>query len=189
VPSPELREQLVACAREMLRRGLVAGTSGNASVREGDAIHVTPTALAYEHMDAADVVTVDAGGRVIAGEREPTSELPLHLAVYAARADARALVHTHSVHATAWSHLGEPLDTGNEELHASAGGTVLTATECPSGSEELARSCVEALEGRNAVLLARHGVVAIADSPMRALDVCTIVERQAQVAWLLRSVR
>jgi ribulose-5-phosphate 4-epimerase/fuculose-1-phosphate aldolase len=95
-------------------------------------------------------------------------------------------VHSHSVHATAWSFLGEPLDTGTEELEQAAGGAVLTAPFAPTGSDEIAAAAVAALGDRGAVLMGHHGVLALADSPLRALDVCAMVERQAQIALLLR---
>ena len=126
---------------------------------------------------------------MVAGERPPSSERRVHLAVYAARPDAGALVHTHSVHATAWSFLDEPLDTGTEELEQAAGGAVLTAPYAPTGGDEIARAAVAALGERGAVLLGRHGVLALGDSPARALDAALVVERAAQMAWLLRSPR
>jgi len=182
-----LRAEVVAAAREMHRLGLVAGASGNVSAREGEEVHITPSGLPYSEMGEADLVTLALDGSVLAGEREPSSERRVHLAVYAARPDAAALVHSHSVHATAWSFLGEPLDTGTEELEQAAGGAVLTAPFAPTGSDEIAASAVEALgSGRRAVLLGRHGVLAMAQSPLRALDACAAVERQAQIAWLLR---
>ena len=176
----------MAAGREMLRLGLVAGTSGNVSARERDEVHITPSALPYGEMTEEDVVTLSLGGEVLRGTREPSSERRVHLAVYAARPDAGALVHTHSVHATAWSFLGEPLDTGTEELEQAAGGPVLTAPFAPTGSDEIAAAAVEALAGRRAALLGRHGVQALAESAGRALDVCAAVERQAQIALLLR---
>jgi L-fuculose-phosphate aldolase len=181
-----LRAEVVAAGREMLRLGLVSGTSGNVSAREGDRVLITPSALPYEEMEDDDVVTLSLDGAVLEGAREPSSERRVHLAVYAARRDAGALVHSHSVHATAWSFLGEPLDTGTEELELAAGGPVLTAPFAPTGSDEIAAAAVEALGDRRAVLLERHGVLALAESPARALDVCTAVERQAQIALLLR---
>jgi L-fuculose-phosphate aldolase len=181
-----LRAEIVEAGREMLRLGLVSGTSGNVSAREGERVHITPTRLPYARMTEADVVTLALDGSVVSGGREPSSEWRVHLAVYAARPDAGALVHSHSVHATAWSILGEPLDTGTEELEDAAGGAVLTAPFAPTGSGEIAASAVEALGERGAVLLGRHGVLARGSSPARALDVCAAVERQAQIAWLLR---
>jgi L-fuculose-phosphate aldolase len=184
-----LRAEIVATAREMLRLGLVAGTSGNISARDGERIEITPSGLSYEEMIEADLVTLAPDGSVVAGEREPSSERRVHLAVYAARPDAQAIVHTHSVHATAWSFLGAPLDTGTEELEHAAGGALQTAAYAPTGSEEIAAGCVEALVDRRAALLGRHGVVALGATPAAALAICQAVERQAQIAWLLRRER
>ena len=81
---------------------------------------------------------------------------------------------------------GRAARTGTEELEAAAGGGVLTAAFAPTGTDEIAGSVVEALGDRRAVLLARHGVVAVGETPAAALDTCVAVERQAQIAWLLR---
>ena len=159
---------IVATAKEMLRLGLVSGSSGNVSVREGELVHITPAGLPYERMTPDDVVTLALDGTVVAGAREPSSERRVHLAVYAARPEAGALVHTHSEHATAWSFRGTPL------------GPVLTAPFAPSGSDEIAAAAVEALGDRDAVLLGRHGVLALGATPAAALAVCAAVERQAQ---------
>jgi L-fuculose-phosphate aldolase len=180
------RAEIVAVAREMLRLGLVAGTSGNVSAREGELIHITPSALPYDEMTEVDLVTLNPEGDVVEGEREPSSERRVHLAVYAARPEVAAIVHTHSVHATAWSFLGEPLDTGTEELEQSAGGAVRTATYAPTGTKEIAHQAVDALEGRRAALLARHGVLALGGSAGEALVTSQLIERQAQLALLLR---
>jgi L-fuculose-phosphate aldolase len=154
----------------MLRLGLATGTEGNVSAREDERILITASALPYEEMTVADLVTLGPDGAVVAGEREPSSEWRVHAAVYAARPDARALVHTHSEHATAWSERAEPL------------GRWLTAPYFPSGSDEIARAAVAALGDRDAVLLGRHGVLAVGDTPARALDVCVVVERAARDA-------
>jgi L-fuculose-phosphate aldolase len=182
----ELRSAVVDAAREMLRLGLVSGTSGNASARDGDEVLITPAGPAYEQMTEDDLVAIGMDGEAAEGQREPSSERRVHLAIYAARSDVRAVVHTHSVHATAWSFLGEPLDTGTEELEAAAGGEVLTARFAPTGTDEIAAAAVDALGDRCAVLLARHGAVAVGETPAAALDACVALERQAQIAWLLR---
>jgi L-fuculose-phosphate aldolase len=186
VTADDLRSAVVETAREMLRLGLVSGTSGNASARDADAVLITPAAVPYEQMTEDDLVTIGMDGEAAEGQREPSSERRVHLAIYAARADVGAVVHTHSVHATAWSFTGEPLDTGTEELEAAAGGAVLTARFAPTGSDEIATALVEALGDRRAALLARHGVVAVGETPAAGLATCVAIERQAQMAWLLR---
>ena len=167
----------------MLRLGLVNGTSGNVSAREGALVRITPSALPYPGMTVNDLVTITMDGAVLAGEHEPSSEWRVHAAIYRARRDVAAIVHTHSVHATAWSHLGEDLAVFSEDFPA----PVRTAPYAATGTDGLADAAVEALGLRPAVLLARHGVVGVAASPGEALDVCTVAERVAQMAWLLRS--
>jgi ribulose-5-phosphate 4-epimerase/fuculose-1-phosphate aldolase len=178
--------EVVRAARAAQAAGLVVGSAGNASARDGERVLITPAALPYETMEPVDVVALSLDGGVLAGAREPSSERRLHLAIYRARPDAGAVVHTHSVHATAWSYLAAALDTGSEELEAVVGGAIRTAPYAPSGSQALADGAVRALEGRRGALLERHGVVGIGDSPAAALAVCLVVERQAQIAWLVR---
>jgi L-fuculose-phosphate aldolase len=181
-----LRAEVVAAAREMLRLGLVVGTAGNVSARDGEVFHITPRARPYEQMTEEDVVALSLAGEVVDGTHEPSSEWRVHAAVYAARPQVGAIVHTHSVHATAWSCLGEPLDTGVKELGQAVGGAVPTAADAPPGTDAIARAVVEGLGERRAVLLARHGVLGLGESPARALVTCQVVERHAQIAWLLR---
>jgi L-fuculose-phosphate aldolase len=182
-----LRAEVVAAAREMHALGLVVGAAGNVSAREGDVVHITPRALPYGEMTAAEVVGLTLEVEVIAGGREPSSEWRVHTAIYADRPEVEAVVHTHSVHATAWSCLGEPLDTGVKELAQAVGAPVRTAADAPPGTDAVARAAVKALAGRRAALLAHHGVVAVGESLAQALVVSQVVERHAQMAWLLRA--
>jgi ribulose-5-phosphate 4-epimerase/fuculose-1-phosphate aldolase len=184
--SADLRAAVVDAAREMLRLGLVAGTSGNASARDGDTLLITPAATPYERITEDDLVAIALDGEPDEGGGEPSSEWRVHAAIYEARADVGAIVHTHSVHATAWSFLDEPLDTGTEELEAAGGGAVLTAPFAPTGTEEIAAAAATALGDRRALLLGRHGAVGVGATPAAALATCALVERQAQIAWLLR---
>jgi L-fuculose-phosphate aldolase len=182
----DLRTDVVEAAREMLRLGLVTGTSGNVSARDGDTVLITPAASPYEQMTEDDVVPIGPDGEPAEGGGAPSTEWRVHVAIYRVRPDVSAIVHTHSVHATAWSFSGKPLDTGTEELEAATGGAVLTAPYAPTGSGEIAAAAAEALGDRRAVLLGRHGVVGVGATAAEALATCIVVERQAQLALLLR---
>jgi L-fuculose-phosphate aldolase len=184
-----LRAELVATCRDMAASGLAVATTGNASVRDGDTVLISPTSLPYEEMTEADVVRIGLNGEVLEGERAPSSEWQVHCAIYRARPDAGAIVHGHSPHAVAWSALGEELDTGTEDLEHYCGGPVRTAPFAPTGTAELADAVLAALGDRNAVLMARHGIVALGRDLRGALHVCAVVEQQAHVAWLLRSTK
>ena len=161
------RAEVVATARAMAAEGLVAGSEGNVSVREGEVLHITPALLPYDEMEEGDLVTLDLDGRVVAGEREPSSERAVHLAIYSARPGVLAIVHTHSPAATAHSSRA----TGIEG--------VPTADYAEPGSGRLGEVVVAALGEREAVLMARHGVVAVGPTLAEALQVARRVERLA----------
>ncbi|MCX7932502.1 MAG: class II aldolase/adducin family protein, partial [Rhodovarius sp.] len=94
---------LIAAARALDAAGFMPGKSGNLSLRTGRGFLITPAGLPYAEMTAEDLVELAPDGRVLAGQRRPSSEWRLHAAIYAARPDAAAVVHTHSPHATALS--------------------------------------------------------------------------------------
>ncbi|MFJ3494143.1 class II aldolase/adducin family protein [Streptomyces sp. NPDC086091] len=159
---------LVATARRTVADRLVVGTSGNVSVRVGDLVLVTPTGVPYDRLTPADATGVDLAGRQVLGTLRPTSELPLHLAVYRAT-DARAIVHTHAVHATAVSTLVTELPPIHY-MTAALGGPVRVAPYATYGTEELAAHALTALTDRTACLLQNHGTLAHAPTLAQAYD-------------------
>jgi L-fuculose-phosphate aldolase len=180
-----LRAEVLAAARSLLASGAVIGSVGNVSARLDAGFLVTPTRRPYETMEPGDLVQVLADG-TMRGAHPPSREWRLHAAVYSTLPEVSATVHTHSPHATAWSFLDEELAPSLEENEYYGTGPVLTVPPAPTGSEELAARTAEALRGSSAVLLGRHGVVATGRTPEEAAIVAAVVERQAQVAWLLR---
>lgn len=171
-------EALVATARRTVADGLVVGTSGNVSVRVGDTVLVTPSGVPYDRLAPEDVTGVDLDGRQVLGTLRPTSELPMHLAVYRTT-DARAVVHTHAVHATAVSTLVRELPLIHY-MAAAMGGAVRVAPYATYGTPELAENMLRALTGRSACLLQNHGTVAHGVSLDQAYD------RTAQLEWMCR---
>ncbi|MDT0466688.1 class II aldolase/adducin family protein [Streptomyces gibsoniae] len=171
-------DELVATARRTVADGLVVGTSGNVSVRVGDTVLVTPTGVPYERLTPGDVVGVGLDGRQVLGSLRPTSELPMHLAVYRATA-ARAVVHTHAVHATAVSTLVPELPLIHY-MAGALGGAVRVAPYATYGTEELAENMLGALTDRTACLLQNHGTIAHGSSLGQAYD------RTAQLEWMCR---
>lgn len=171
-------EALVATARRTVADGLVVGTSGNVSVRVGDTVLVTPTGVPYDRLGPGDMVGLGLDGRQVLGSLRPTSELPLHLAVYRATG-ARAIVHTHAVHATAVSTLVDELPPIHY-MTAALGGPVRVAPYATYGTDELAGHVLRALTGRTACLLRNHGTLTHGDTLDQAYD------RTAQLEWMCR---
>ncbi|GHH73632.1 aldolase [Streptomyces sulfonofaciens] len=171
-------DELVAAARRTVADGLVVGTSGNVSVRVGDTVLVTPSGVAYDRLTPQDAVGVDLEGRQVLGTLTPTSELPMHLAVYRTTS-AAAVVHTHAVHATAVSTLVPELPLVHY-MSAALGGPVRVAPYALYGSDELAGNMLRALEDRSGCLLQNHGTVTYGSTLEQAYD------RTAQLEWMCR---
>ncbi|MEU3735504.1 class II aldolase/adducin family protein [Streptomyces sp. NPDC032198] len=171
-------EELVAAARRTVADGLVVGTSGNVSVRVGGTILVTPSGVPYDRLTARNAVGVDTDGNQLFGDLAPTSELPMHLAVYRTTR-AGAVVHTHAVHATAVSTLVPELPPIHY-MTAALGGPVRVARYAPYGSDELAENMLRALGERTGCLLQNHGTITYGDTLDQAYD------RTAQLEWMSR---
>ena len=142
--------------------GLVVGTAGNLSVRAGDLVAITPTSVDYDELDPGLICVVGLDGELVEAERAPSSELPMHLAVYHAT-DAAAIVHTHAPYATTLATVAEELPAIHYMI-AELGGPVRVAPYATFGTDELAASVMDALEGRSAVLLRSHGTLTLGDS-------------------------
>jgi L-fuculose-phosphate aldolase len=177
-----LRTTLAAAAREVARSGLVTGTAGNVSVRDGAHLLVTPTGRDLATLAAEDIVALDAGGHVV-GQGRPTSEWRLHQAVLAARPELAAVVHTHSPAATAASALRRNIPAVHYTVIAAGGADIPCAPYATPGSEALALAAAAALAGRDACLLAHHGTVAAAATLAGAVSLAQMVEELAAM-WL-----
>lgn len=181
------RAEVVRVARLLRERGLAIGTSGNVGARLSDGrIAITPSTLDYDEMTADDIVIVEADGSPSEGRHRPSSELGIHVGVFAARPDVRAIVHSHSPHATTFAAARREIPAVHYVLALLVGpgrDTLRVAPYATFGTEELARNVVATLGGDSAVLLANHGAVAVAGSLASALGRAERVEELAMLAW------
>ncbi|WP_271223575.1 class II aldolase/adducin family protein [Streptosporangium carneum] len=182
----EQRQLLCEHGRRAVETGLVIGTSGNLSVRLGDLVAVTPGGVALDRLEPEACPVVDVEGHLVEGELQPSSETPMHLAVYAATG-AGAVVHTHSV-------FGAVVATTMTELppiHYNTmllGGTVRVAEYATYGTSELAANVEAALRDRRAALLANHGGVTIGDDLPQAFEATRLLEWLCEVYVRARAV-
>ncbi len=177
------RQQLAEAAWQVARLGLVSGSSGNASLRlqSSGLVAVTPSRRALGKVTPEEVVIIDSQGEPVEGDAVPSSESLLHLAVYKTRKDVRAVIHTHSVFASVLAVAGVELPPIIDEMVLLVGGPVPVAQYAFPGTEELAQHVCQSLEERNAVILRNHGLVGVGSSLAQAVEVCTLVERAAQI--------
>jgi L-fuculose-phosphate aldolase len=174
---PDAREAIVATCQELSRAGLVVGTAGNVSVREGDLVAVSPSGLRYAGLTPELVGVHRLDGAAVEAVLAPSSELPLHLAIYRARAEVGAVVHTHSPAATALSALLDEVPPVHYYV-AMFGGPVRVAPYATYGTEELANNAVGALRGRTACLMGNHGAVAVGP------DLAAAHDKSVYLEWL-----
>jgi L-fuculose-phosphate aldolase len=181
------RAELVTYGRRLIADGLSVGSAGNLSVRVGDAVAITPSGVAYSEVTADSICVVgldgpnDDGIDVAAGAGAPSSETPMHRAIYAATS-ARAIVHTHSPEVVALSASRPELPAIHYAITA-LGGPVRVAPYHRFGSDRLAAAAVAGLDGRRAVILRNHGAVAY------GADLAQAYQRALLLEWLARAYR
>ncbi len=173
-----LRRAIVGAARRMNALGINQGASGNVSARIGRGFLITPSALAYDRMRPSEIVKVSAAGKA-GGARTPSSEWRIHRDIYAARREVRAIVHTHSTHATALACLGRDIPAFHYMVAAAGGDSIRCAPYATFGSQALSDHALAALETRTACLLANHGVIALGADLDAALAMAVEVEALA----------
>ena len=174
-----LRADVISTALEMSRSELSPGRSGNVSCRFGAGMLITPSGLAYETLQPADIVFVAADGTPEEGAPKPSSEWRFHLAAYSARGDARAVVHTHSLNATALACAGKPIPAFHYMVAVAGGNDIPLVRYATFGTPELADFVKAGLKDRAACLMANHGQIATGASLDAALELAFEVETLA----------
>ena len=182
-----VRAEVVRVARALRERGLAIGTSGNVGARLADGrIAITPSTMDYDDMSADDIVIVEANGSPSEGRHSPSSELRIHLGIFATRADVGAIVHSHSPFATTWAAARRPVPAVHYVLALLVGpgrDTLRVAPYATFGTAELAENAVATLGTDHACLLANHGAIAVAGSLRSALGRAERIEELAMLAW------
>jgi L-fuculose-phosphate aldolase len=174
-----LREAVVQTCRDMSRLGVAKGTSGNVGVRHGEGFLISPTGIAYEQMRPEQVVQVFWDGS-FEGQTLPSSEWRFHRDILFHRREFNAVVHTHSMHATALSIHARGIPAIHYRIAAAGGPDIRCAEYATFGEQALSDNALKAMQGRKACLLAHHGVIAAESSLSRALALAVTVEELAQ---------
>lgn len=186
-----IREDLLRTTRTLYRKGLIYMKSGNVSARaSSDHIAIKPSGISYEMLTAADVVIVDLEGRVVEGDRAPSSETPMHTRIYREFPDVNAVVHTHSRYALAFAVLGREIPIFCNEFLFIEGPIPVTDYAC-AGTEAIGQAAVAALKGPPPVkgtLLRNHGALAVGADLAEASLVARTLEILAEIYHLALQV-
>jgi len=179
-----LRDQAVAAVRRLDALGLNRGSTGNLSHRWAHAgqpgMLITPTGMGADDLQPADLVWLGEDG-ALHGPWQPSSEWHFHQAIYRARPDLHAVVHTHSVHAAALACLRRGLPAFHYMVAVAGGDSVPLTPYFTFGSEALSNAVAVAMRDRDACLMSNHGLVAAGATLARAMKVAQEIESLCEV--------
>lgn len=182
-----LREQIVAACKHLDSSGLNRGTSGNVSCREGEHFLITPTGVPVDEITPSKIVSLDFEGKVM-GPGKPSSEWQFHSAIFKARPEINAVVHTHAPHATALACLREDLPPFHYMIAIAGGDSVRCAPYALFGTDTLSQHAVTALADRKACLLANHGMITLGRNLDEAMAIAIELESLCQQYLIARQV-
>ncbi|HVE48667.1 MAG TPA: class II aldolase/adducin family protein [Casimicrobiaceae bacterium] len=186
VDAQALRRAIVQTARAMNAAGINRGKSGNVSARyrddSFDGFLITPSGLAYDRTEPADIVAVSRDGTP-SGRLRPSSEWRFHRDIYADRDDVNAIVHTHSPFATTLACVDRGIPAFHYMIAVAGGDDIRCAPYATFGTQELSDHAVSALVDRKACLLSHHGMIATGRDLEAALALAVEVETLAEMYW------
>jgi L-ribulose-5-phosphate 4-epimerase len=180
---------VLEAAQKLLEKGLVVGTAGNASLRlpsEGgrELLAITPSSRHYDSLGVDDIQVIDFQAKPVEGDLTPSMEARLHIGIYRARKNVSAVIHTHSVFASAVSVAGLDIPAILDDQVAFLGGEIKLAKHALTGSRQQVTNVIAALEDRSAVLLPNHGAVSTGRTMRDALTAGELIEKTARIYLL-----
>lgn len=183
----QVRADIVEIGRRLWERGYVASNDGNISVRVDERrLITTPKSVSKGFMTADMMVVTDLDGKKLAGERDPSSELKMHLQVYRERPDAHAVVHAHPPTATGFAVAGIPLDRAVLAEVVTTLGSIPIAEYATPSTDELPQACSKYLKAHDGLLLANHGALAIGPDLFTAYYRMETIEHFAKISLVTR---
>ena len=178
----DLRKEIIATCLKMNAEGINQGTSGNISARTDEGFLITASGVPYHHMKPEHVVEMDLDGGY-RGDYLPSTEWRMHMDIFKHRPEAKAIVHTHSIHATALACLRKDIPPFHYMIGIAGGDTIRCSAYAEFGTPELSVAMLKALEDRSACLLGNHGQIAFGDSLEKALWRAGEVETVCHQYW------
>ncbi|MFW6162070.1 MAG: L-ribulose-5-phosphate 4-epimerase [Planctomycetota bacterium] len=179
----ELKARVCKLNRMLLTERLVTSTSGNVSGRDPDQANyvvIKPSGVPFEDLTPEAMVVTDTEGQVVEGELQPSVDLPNHLYLYQHKPELMGVVHTHSNHATAFAVLGMAIPCCTTAIADEFGGDIPCAPYASNEAENIGQSILDAMTRAPAVLCAKHGVFAFAETPEKAVKAAVMVEDNAR---------
>lgn len=176
-----LRTMMVDYGKKLIEEGLVQGTWGNISTRLNDEIMlVTPSGVDYFNIEPEDMVKVNIKTLDFEPSKKPTTEKIMHGYIYRARPDIRAIIHTHSTQCSIFAGAQKELPVTKHEYIDILKGNIRVSKYAPAGTKRIAGNIVKALDIRQGVIMANHGMIGCGTDLAKAYEVCETMEAQGE---------
>ncbi len=178
----DLKKKIIWVCRQMNEMGINQGTSGNVSARTEDGFLMTASGVPYDIMDVEHIVEMDLEGGYY-GKYLPSTEWRMHMDIFKARPEAGAIVHTHSIYATALATLRKDIPPFHYMIGVTGGPTLRVSDYAEFGTQALSDTMLKALKDRTACLLANHGQIAFGPNLDKALWLAGEIETLCHQYW------
>jgi len=185
-----LKEELVQLHLELPRNNLVMWTGGNVSARDAESglVVIKPSGIRYEDLRPKDMVVLDVEGKIVEGDRKPSSDTYSHLYIYKHRPEAGGVVHTHSRYATAFAAVGKAIPCVLTAIADEFGGPIPCGGFALIGDDAIGKVVVESLGKSPAVLLKNHGVFTVGKNAASAVKAAVMTEDVAATVWMAMQI-
>ncbi|SCL87774.1 class II aldolase/adducin family protein [Sporanaerobacter sp. PP17-6a] len=183
------KDEIIKAGIKLDRYGLIVLSGGNVSLRvEKDKILVTPSGMIYEEMVTDDIILMDLTGNIIEGKRKASVDTKALLYIYNNMTGVKAIIHTHQPYATALGLIQDEFKCNLTTLANATKGSVKVCSFSSAASEQMGIEAVENLNGKLAVILKNHGVIAVGNSLKQALYSCVYLEEAAKTYCIAKSM-
>jgi L-ribulose-5-phosphate 4-epimerase len=181
-----LKERVLKMLMELPKNDLVCLTSGNVSARDPESglVVIKPSGVPYMELDTDALVVLDMEGKVVEGKLKPSSDTASHLYIYRHMSDIMGITHTHSPYATAFAAAAQPVPVYFSETAEEFGGEIPCSEFVLIGDQAIGEQVVKYAEKVHAVILKKHGLFTIGESPEKAVNLAILAENSAYIAWL-----
>jgi L-fuculose-phosphate aldolase len=178
----DLRHEVIETCLTMNEEGINQGTSGNVSVRTDEGFLITASGVPYKKMKPAHVVEMDLDGQY-SGDYLPSTEWRMHMDIFRARPEAKAIVHVHSTYATAMAVLRKDIPAFHYMIGVTGGTSLCVSDYAEFGTQDLSDTMLKAMEGRTGCLLANHGQICFGPNLEKALWLAGEIESLCHQYW------
>ncbi len=181
-----LKRRVLEMLLELPKNNLVCLTSGNVSARDTESglVVIKPSGVPYQELDIDSLVVVDLEGKVVEGKMKPSSDTASHLYIYNHMKNIMGVTHTHSPYATAFAAAAMPVPVYFTETAEEFGAEIPCTEFVLIGDQAIGEQVVKYGAKAHAVILKKHGLFTIGESPEKAASLAILAENSAYIAWL-----